>query len=67
MHIHLYIQSGYAETSHLWCASNHEAWHEGSETRIVLIVDIWHPDLSDAEAMADNLSQSAIPKLFVMI
>lgn len=27
----------------------HEAWHEGSETRIVLIVDIWHPDLSDAE------------------
>eukprot|EP00913_Durusdinium_trenchii_P000918 g849.t1 len=27
----------------------HEAWHEGSETRLVLIVDIWHPDLSDAE------------------
>mmetsp|Transcript_9164 Transcript_9164/g.14957 ORF Transcript_9164/g.14957 Transcript_9164/m.14957 type:complete len:386 (-) Transcript_9164:54-1211(-) len=27
----------------------HEAWHDGSETRIVLIVDIWHPDLSDAE------------------
>lgn len=27
----------------------HEAWHEGPETRVVLIVDIWHPDLSDAE------------------
>jgi len=27
----------------------HEAWHEGSETRIVLIVDIWHPDLTDPE------------------
>ena len=35
----------------LWFARNHEAWHEGSETRIVLIVDIWHPDLSDAEAL----------------
>jgi len=27
----------------------HEAWHEGPETRMVLIVDIWHPDLSDPE------------------
>mmetsp|Transcript_93920 Transcript_93920/g.223457 ORF Transcript_93920/g.223457 Transcript_93920/m.223457 type:complete len:349 (-) Transcript_93920:48-1094(-) len=27
----------------------HEAWHEGPETRAVLIVDIWHPDLTDAE------------------
>lgn len=27
----------------------HEAWHEGSETRLVLIVDIWHPDLTDPE------------------
>eukprot|EP00439_Symbiodinium_sp_Y106_P017396 s2549_g2.t1 len=27
----------------------HEAWHEGPETRVVLIVDIWHPDLTDAE------------------
>lgn len=28
---------------------NHEAWHDGSETRINLILDIWHPELSDAE------------------
>lgn len=27
----------------------HEAWHDGEETRIVLIVDIWHPDLSHPE------------------
>eukprot|EP00928_Gymnodinium_smaydae_P064390 TRINITY_DN47727_c0_g1_i1.p1 TRINITY_DN47727_c0_g1~~TRINITY_DN47727_c0_g1_i1.p1 ORF type:complete len:443 (-),score=97.67 TRINITY_DN47727_c0_g1_i1:277-1524(-) len=27
----------------------HEAWHTGSETRFVLIVDIWHPDLSPQE------------------
>jgi len=27
----------------------HEAWHEGTETRVVLIVDIWHPDLTDPE------------------
>ena len=33
----------------------HEAWHEGSETRLVLIVDIWHPDLSDSEARDDEI------------
>lgn len=27
----------------------HEAWHDGAQTRITLIVDIWHPDLSDRE------------------
>ena len=27
----------------------HEAWHDGVETRITLIVDIWHPDLTDRE------------------
>jgi aspartate beta-hydroxylase len=27
----------------------HEAWHEGNQTRIVLIFDIWHPDLTDKE------------------
>lgn len=28
---------------------DHEAWHDGEFTRINLIVDFWHPDLSDAE------------------
>lgn len=28
---------------------NHEAWHDGQQTRINLIVDIWHPELTDAE------------------
>lgn len=27
----------------------HEAWHDGPETRVVLIVDVWHPDLTDPE------------------
>ena len=27
----------------------HEVWHRGSETRVVLLLDIWHPDLTDAE------------------
>ncbi|CAK0856255.1 unnamed protein product [Prorocentrum cordatum] len=27
----------------------HEAWHEGDQTRVVLIVDVWHPDLSAPE------------------
>ena len=28
---------------------NHEAWHNGEQTRINLIVDFWHPELTDAE------------------
>ena len=27
----------------------HEAWHRGTDTRIVLVFDVWHPDLSDRE------------------
>jgi aspartyl/asparaginyl beta-hydroxylase (cupin superfamily) len=30
----------------------HEIWHEGTGTRLVLIFDVWHPDLSDAERRA---------------
>ncbi len=28
---------------------NHEAWYNGNQTRINLIVDIWHPNLTDPE------------------
>ena len=28
---------------------NHEAWHDGEHTRINLIIDFWHPELSDDE------------------
>jgi len=27
----------------------HEVWHEGKEVRLILIVDVWHPDLTPAE------------------
>jgi len=27
----------------------HEAWHHGESTRIVLVFDVWHPDLTDKE------------------
>jgi aspartate beta-hydroxylase len=27
----------------------HEAWHRGDSTRIVLVFDVWHPDLTDKE------------------
>lgn len=30
----------------------HEAWNNGSDDRVVLIFDIWRPDLSDAERAA---------------
>ena len=26
-----------------------EAWHKGDATRIVLVFDVWHPDLTDKE------------------
>ena len=27
-----------------------QAWHRGEQTRIVLVFDVWHPDLTDREA-----------------
>ncbi|MCP1728556.1 aspartate beta-hydroxylase [Natronospira proteinivora] len=30
----------------------HEAWNESDETRVVLIFDIWHPDVSEMEKEA---------------
>jgi len=27
----------------------HEVWHDGTSLRLVLIVDIWHPDLTAQE------------------
>lgn len=27
----------------------HEVWHNGTEFRLVLIVDIWHPELTAME------------------
>lgn len=28
---------------------DHEVWNEGNSTRILLIFDVWHPDISDEE------------------
>ena len=28
---------------------NHEAWHDGDSTRINLILDFWHPELTNEE------------------
>jgi aspartate beta-hydroxylase len=27
---------------------DHEVWNDGKEFRLVLIVDLWHPDLKDS-------------------
>lgn len=27
----------------------HEVWHEGSSNRLVLIIDVWHPELTEQE------------------
>lgn len=37
----------------------HEAWHDGNETRIILIVDFWHPELSKEEIKFLTLMQNA--------
>ncbi|HJU41002.1 MAG TPA: aspartyl/asparaginyl beta-hydroxylase domain-containing protein, partial [Tahibacter sp.] len=30
----------------------HEAWNRSDRTRVVLIFDVWHPDLTDVERAA---------------
>jgi aspartate beta-hydroxylase len=30
----------------------HEAWNRGSSTRVVLIIDVWNPNLTAAECDA---------------
>lgn len=38
---------------------DHEAWHDGDETRLILIVDFWHPDLTPVEIKLLNTLQNA--------
>lgn len=37
----------------------HEAWHDGEETRLILIVDFWHPDLTATELKFLKVLQNA--------
>lgn len=37
----------------------HEAWHKGDSTRIVLVFDVWHPDLTDKEVQFLSFLQRA--------
>jgi aspartate beta-hydroxylase len=41
----------------------HEAWNRSSETRVVLIIDSWNPDLSEAERAAVSDLVAAIGDL----
>lgn len=27
----------------------HEVWHNGTDVRVVLIIDVWHPELTEEE------------------
>lgn len=38
---------------------NHEAWNDGDKTRINLILDFWHPELSDMEVKFFHMLQQA--------
>jgi aspartate beta-hydroxylase len=38
---------------------DHEAWHDGDETRLILIVDFWHPDLTPLELKFLKVLQNA--------
>ena len=40
----------------------HEAWHDGDQTRLILIVDFWHPDLTFAELKLLKVLQNALFK-----
>lgn len=37
----------------------HEAWHDGNDTRVILIADLWHPDLSNDEIKLLDMLQNA--------
>lgn len=37
----------------------HEAWHDGETTRVNLIIDFWHPDLTDAEVKFLKILQNS--------
>ena len=37
----------------------HEAWHKGETTRVVLVFDVWHPDLTDKEVQFLSFLQRA--------
>ena len=30
----------------------HEAWNRSAQTRVILLMDTWHPDLTEAEQVA---------------
>jgi aspartyl/asparaginyl beta-hydroxylase (cupin superfamily) len=38
----------------------HEVWNDSDRERIVLIIDIWHPDLTDGQIAAIRLFGSPI-------
>ncbi len=38
----------------------HEAWNEGQSERVVLIFDVWHPDLDAEERRAISVMFEAI-------
>lgn len=38
---------------------DHEAWHDGETTRVNLIIDFWHPDLTDDEVKFFKTLQNA--------
>lgn len=47
----------------------HEVWHDGSEERLVLIVDVWHPAMTHQDRLAscrDNLQRQIYLARFEM-
>ena len=47
----------------------HEVWHDGSEERLVLIVDVWHPAMTHQDRLAscnDNLERQLYLARFAM-
>jgi aspartate beta-hydroxylase len=45
----------------------HEAWHDGEETRLILIVDFWHTDLTAVEIKLLKVLQNAMFKAEAII
>jgi hypothetical protein len=44
----------------------HEVWNRGTQRRAILIVDFWHPDLTDVEidALTAGFRKSDVRRIF---
>ena len=49
------------------CLEGVQVWHKGDRDRLVLIVDIWHPDLSSVQERAAVVHDTTMRQRYIQI